>query len=205
VSGQVFWRFYPLSEAHPLTSPSDVVGLLECEREETRATLPGEINPFAYLGTPLRSAVLQVGAEYVAQVAALSPDKVATQLRRLLARDDLLEADAGLCTKLNGWCDQYHPIDTTQRGAVSDAVRKIRLLKQGTPVEELLASLREFWVAVEEAGLDRPLPRPETREPSERELELVCWELVLTREQLEIVSPVAEGNSKMAGGPLGWR
>jgi len=187
VSGQVFWRFYPLSEAHPLTSPSDVVGLLECEREETRATLPGEINPFAYLGTPLRSAVSQVGAEYVAQVAALSPDKVATQLRRLLARDDLLEADAGLCTKLNGWCDQYHPIDATQRGAVSDAVRRIRLLKQDTPVEELLASLREFWAALEEAGLDRPLLRPETREPSEKELELVCWELVLTKNELEAV------------------
>lgn len=185
VSGEVFWRFYPLEETQPVILPGDVAKLIESDREVQRAELPEELNPFIYLTIPLTLAVGQLGADYKAQVAALQPDKDVAHLRRLLSRDDLLEEDPDLWRKLSGWCDQYHPVDMTQRDRLPDAIRKLRLLKQNASVEDALSVLRELWEALEDAGLDRPLPRPETREPSERELQLVCWELILTKADLK--------------------
>lgn len=50
--------------------------------------------------------------------------------------------------------------------------------------------MKAFWEALGESGLDRPLARPDTREPTEEDLELVCWELVLTKERLrELAEP----------------
>ena len=36
--------------------------------------------------------------------------------------------------------------------------------------------------ALEAKGLDRPLPRPDERQPSERDLQLVCWELIIPKD-----------------------
>jgi len=102
-----------------------------------------------------------------------------------VSRDDLLEENPDLWRKLHDWCEQYHPIDIAQRGALPDAIRKLRLLRQSAAVEDALSVLRELWQALENAGLDRPLLRRETREPSERELQLVCWELILTKTELD--------------------
>jgi hypothetical protein len=185
VSGEVFWRFYPLEETQPVASPGDVAKLIESERDEERCGLPEEVNPFTYLEGPLTLGVGQLGVDYKAQVAALQPDKDVAHLRRLLSRDDLLEEDPDLWRKLHDWCEQYHPIDMAQRGALPDAIRKLRLLRQNAAVEDAVSVLRELWQALEDAGLDRPLLRPETREPSERELQLVCWELILTKTEFD--------------------
>jgi hypothetical protein len=182
--GEVFWRFYPLGEESARSSPSEIVPLLEAERDEQRAELPDSENPFHYLEVPLRAAVSQLGQDYKEQMNALRPDEFLKRLGDLLVRDDLLEAEPDLFARLQKWRGEYHPLDFTQRGRVADTARALRLLDRKAPIDDLVARLNDFWAALEEAGLDRPLPRPETREPSEEDLELVCWELVLTKQRL---------------------
>ena len=61
-SGEVFWRFYSTGDvSQPVTSPNDVLSLIEVERNESRLDIPPNENPFRYLDTPLRAAVDQIG------------------------------------------------------------------------------------------------------------------------------------------------
>ncbi|MBA3416065.1 MAG: hypothetical protein H0U10_12655, partial [Chloroflexia bacterium] len=62
------------------------------------------------------------------------------------------------------------------------AARAVRLLPAGAPVGEVVGRLGDLWAGIQAEGLDRPLVRPASREPSIRDLELVCWELVVTPE-----------------------
>ena len=51
---------------------------------------------------------------------------------------------------------------------------------------EVRASLQSLKAAIEEEGLDRPLHRPDSAQPSVRDLELVTWELVVGPEGLQM-------------------
>jgi hypothetical protein len=53
----------------------------------------------------------------------------------------------------------------------------------------VLEHLRALWKGLQAEGLDRPIVRPSSREPSERDLELVAWELVVTPEMLQAALP----------------
>jgi hypothetical protein len=55
----------------------------------------------------------------------------------------------------------------------------------GSEVSDVIERLRAFWEGLRAEGLDRPFPKPEGRQPTVRDLELVCWELVVTPKMLE--------------------
>jgi hypothetical protein len=57
--------------------------------------------------------------------------------------------------------------------------------------------LRALWDGLSAEGLDRPFPKPEGRAPSVRDLQLVCWELVVTEKMLR---ELGEGAADQAGG-----
>ena len=45
-SGEVFWRFYPLGNvAQPITSPNDVLSIVEAGRDEHRLRDPARRKP----------------------------------------------------------------------------------------------------------------------------------------------------------------
>ncbi|RLC91081.1 MAG: hypothetical protein DRI39_10790, partial [Chloroflexi bacterium] len=181
LSGEVFWRFYPDGNvAQPTTSPSDVLGIIEAHPEEMRVELPSDENPFKHLQEPLKAAVSQVGEAYLQAVASVMPDKFTARIRRILQRDDLLGAEPELWQWFNKWTQQPLPSDALKRGAMLDPVRVVnRLNLRSGKLPEIVRALRDLKAAVEEEGLDRPLPRPPSSQPSVRDLELVAWELVV--------------------------
>lgn len=180
LSGEVFWHFYPLDDPlHPATSPADVLPIVSAQPDELRFPLPPETNPFKYLREPLEAAVHHVGESYQRLAEQQAPTQLVAHLRTLLQRDELLEADGVLVQQLVGWCNQPHPTDASRRGRMSDASRATMQMRPLLPVEDLVATLRNLWDAIEAEGLDRPLSRPETTAPSLRDLELVAWELVV--------------------------
>ena len=66
LTGEVFWRFYPLDDlARPDTSPPSVLETIQAEPDTPRYGLPDTVNPFSFLNAPLQAAVDQVGAAYV--------------------------------------------------------------------------------------------------------------------------------------------
>ena len=179
-SGEVFWRFYPLGDtAHPVTSPNEVLEVIAAAGEDLRFQPAEDINPFSHLRSPLEATVSQIGEEYTSAMAAVAPDAFTTRLKRLLQRDDLLEADTDLWKELNTWATEPHPSDTLRRRSMTDPVRIVNRLSADSNLDEILSGLRNLWTSIEGEGLDRPLPRPETRVPSVRDLELVAWELVI--------------------------
>lgn len=58
----------------------------------------------------------------------------------------------------------------------------MRLLPIGSPVAVVIGHLQALWGGLQAEGLDRAIVRPESRAPTITDLELVCWELVVTPE-----------------------
>jgi len=181
LSGEVFWRFYPGGNvAQPDTSPSAVLRVIESHPDELRLELPADENPFTHLQAPLEAAVSQVGESYLQAISSIMPDAFTTRLRRILQRDDLLKAEPALWQWFSEWAQQSLPADALRRRAMLDPVRVVnRLNLRAAKVPELRAALQELKAAIEEEGLDRPLKRPDSAQPSVRDLELVAWELVV--------------------------
>lgn len=185
LSGETFWRFYPMGDvARPATSANEVLAAIETNMEEMRLELPGDTNPFAYLAQPLQAAVSQVGAAYLQALASQTPDKFVTKLKHVLHRDDVLAADKDLWKWFDAWVKQPLPGDALKRRSMADPVRMVTRMKVNEAREKWLAALRILRAAIEAEGLDRPIGRPSTVQPSERDLELVAWELVVGPEGL---------------------
>ena len=185
LTGEVFWRFYPLDDlARPDTSPPSVLETIQADPATPRYPLPDAINPFSFLNAPLQAAVDQVGAAYVEAAAAQAPDRFTARLKSILQRDDLLQQAPDLWERLHKWSNMPHPSDALQRPRMRDPVRVLRQTRVNAPLDELLPRLRELDEAVQAEGLDRPLSRPDSRQPSVRDLELVAWALVVGPEGL---------------------
>jgi len=185
LSGEVYWRFYPLGDvARPLTSPNEVLQVIQTNQEELRLELPEDGNPFRFLGQPLEAAVGQIGEAYLQAVVSQTPDKFITRLRRILQRDDILQGDEELWKWLEQWASQSLPSDALRRRGMADPVRVINRIKLNAETSEMIDGLRKLKSAIESEGLDRPLARPDSVPPSAKDLQLVAWELVVGPEGL---------------------
>ncbi|MGE0598196.1 MAG: SNF2-related protein [Dehalococcoidia bacterium] len=181
LSGQVYWRFYPLSESQARTAASEVLGLIEATRDDQRLDLPPDENPFTYLVGPLNAAINQLGEEYKSQVAERTQDEFTRRLANLLARDDVVEAEPELWEKLHIWRQDPPPTDSLDRPKVRDWRRLIRTTAAGERLDVVLERLTGLWQGLSAEGLDRPFAKPAGHTPTVRDLQLVCWELVLTK------------------------
>ena len=181
-SGEVFWRFYPLDDtARPVTSPGEVLSIVEAGRDENRQPIPSDENPFSYLEGPLRAAVDQIGQAYLDAMSAVTSDNLTKRIRQFLNRDDLLESQPSLFKFFSDWVELPLPSDVAQRMAMRDPVRvmnRVAPTRAGLSlVVDGLNSLRE---AILSEGFDRPISRPATRQPTITDLELVAWELIIS-------------------------
>jgi hypothetical protein len=175
--GEVFWRFYPADSSPAIKSAVEVVGRIASEREIMRADIPEGQNPFAQLVEPLKKAVVELGQEYRRTRSAQDPGELVRLVRQRLLDPEIEEENSELFLKFSRWCGEPHPDDLLKReDTVQNAYRALRV---GNSTTTILKALKDLWSALEGKGLDRPLPRPETREPSERDLQLICWEWVL--------------------------
>jgi hypothetical protein len=112
-------------------------------------------------------------------VSAQDPGELVRLVRSKLQDAEVQEAIPQLADTFFDWCGKPHPSDLLKReDSVQAAYRK---LKAATAATEVTGALEALWAALEGKGLDRPLPRPEERQPTERDLQLVCWELVIPR------------------------
>ncbi len=180
-SGEVFWRFYPLGKvAQPITSPNDVLSIVEANRDEHRFDIPSDENPFRCLGEPLRAAVNQIGQAYLETMTAVTSDSFTRRIRRFLNRDDLLQSQPELFSFFNDWVEMPLPSDATRRVGMRDPVRVLnQLAPTRAELGHVVQGLSVLREAIRSEGLDRPIARPETRKPSVEDLELVAWELVI--------------------------
>ena len=180
-SGEVFWRFYPLGNlSQPMTSPNDVLSIVESNREELRLELAPDENPFSYLGEPLKAAVSQIGQAYLDAIASVTSDTFTRRVRQFLNRDDLLESNADLFQYFSNWVDMSLPSDAVRRASMRDPVRVLnRLAPTQVDLGILVPALTALREAIQAEGLDRPIQRPNTKQPSIEDLELVAWELVV--------------------------
>ena len=180
-SGEVFWRFYPLGNlSQPMTSPNDVLPIVESNREELRLELAPDENPFSYLGEPLKAAVSQIGQAYLDAIASVTSDTFTRRVRQFLNRDDLLESNADLFQFFSNWVDMSLPSDAVRRASMRDPVRVLnRLAPTRVELGLLVPALTALREAIQAEGLDRPIQRPNTKQPSIEDLELVAWELVV--------------------------
>jgi len=180
LSGEIYWRFYPLGDlTRPITSPNEVLKLIQTNQEEMRLELAEDINPFSFLHKPLEASVNQIGEAYLQAVASHTPDKFVTKVRRVLQRDDILEADDELWKWFDSWTQQTLPSDALRRRSMADPVRTINRLKSNSDTATTTEALRKLREAIEAEGLDRPLERPYSVQPSAKDLKLVAWELVV--------------------------
>ena len=60
----------------------------------------------------------------------------------------------------------------------------INKIKLNADLETMLTELRKLQAAIEGEGLDRPLERPYSVQPSVKDLKLVAWELVVGPDDL---------------------
>ena len=180
-SGEVFWRFYPLGNvAQPMTSPNDVLAIVEAEKDEHRFEIPPDENPFKHLKEPLKAAVDQIGQAYLDAISAVTSDSFTRRIRQFLNRDDLLQSQPDLFKFFNDWVEMPLPSDATRRVGMRDPVRVMnRLAPTRAELGQVVQALTALREAVRAEGLDRPIARPETRKPSVEDLELVAWELVV--------------------------
>ena len=180
-SGEVFWRFYPTgSVANPRVSPTEILGLIWSQPGEQRHVLPQTENPFRHLEQPLRAAVNQIAQAYLEAMSAVTPDRFVSRIRLILGRDDLLSADPDLWGFFNNWVEMALPSDALRRARMQDHVRLLNQTSpNGAPLSQIQAMLTTLKAAIESEGLDRPLARPDSTAPSEQDLELVAWELVV--------------------------
>lgn len=175
--GEVFWRFYPADSYDVIASAVETAQRIACDRSCERAELPADENPFTHLVEPLTRTIAELGQEYQRRVSAQDPGELVKLVRNKLQDVAVQEAAPELANKCFGWCNAPHPSDLLKReDSVQAAYRK---LKVSTKAVGIVAALDELWAALAAKGLDRPLPRPDERQPSERDLQLVCWELVI--------------------------
>lgn len=185
LSGEVYWRFYSLGDTtRPVTSPNEVLKLIQANEEELRLELSEDANPFRFLHQPLEAAVAQIGEAYLQAVASYTPDKFTTRLRRILQRDDILETDDELWKWFDTWTRQTLPSDALRRRSMVNPVRVINGIKLNSGIDQMMEALRHLRSAIESEGLDRPLERPYSVQPSVKDLQLVAWELVIGPEGL---------------------
>lgn len=184
LSGQVYWRFYPMADNQALTVAGEILRIIEATREDLRQDLPADENPFTYLIAPLQSAIDQLGQEYKTLVTEKTQDAFTNRLANLLARDDVMEADPTLWQRLHVWRQDAPPTDALDRPKVRDWRRLVRTTAVGEALDVVLERLRGLWEGLCAEGLDRPFPKPPSRQPTVRDLELVCWELVVTKKML---------------------
>ena len=105
-SGEVFWRFYPLGNiAQPVTSPHDVLSMIEANRDESRLHIPPDENPFRYLEKPLKAAVDQIGQAYLDAMSAVTSDSFTRRIRQFLNRDDLLQSGPEVFAFFSDWVE----------------------------------------------------------------------------------------------------
>ena len=180
-SGEVFWRFYPLGNiSQPVTSPNEVLSIVETDRDENRLELQPNENPFRYLEEPLKATVNQIGQAYLDAISSVTSDNFTRKVRQFLNRDDLLSSDPSLFQFLNDWVEIPLPSDTLRRVGMRDAVRTVnQLAPTRVSLDLVLPALHNLKEAIQAEGLDRPLARPDRKQPSVEDLELVAWELVV--------------------------
>ena len=180
-SGEVFWRFYPEGNvSQPITSPNDVLSIIEAGRDEQRLNIPPDENPFTRLQEPLKAAVDQIGQAYLDAVASVTSDNFTRRVRQFLNRDDLLGSSPDLFQFFSDWVDMPLPSDAARRVSMRDPVRVLnRLAPTQAELEQVVQALAALREAILAEGLDRPLVRPDTRQPSVEDLELIAWELVV--------------------------
>ena len=190
-SGEVFWRFYPLDDtARPVSSPGEVLSIVEAGRDESRLAIPSDVNPFNYLEGPLRAAVDQIGQAYLDAMSAVTSDNLTKRIRQFLNRDDLLESQPALFKFFSDWVELPLPSDATQRMAMRDPVRVMnRVPPTRADLSLIVDGLNSLREAILAEGLDRPISRPETRQPTITDLELVAWELIITPNTLPSLAP----------------
>ncbi|MBS3957067.1 MAG: hypothetical protein KGZ40_06030 [Clostridiales bacterium] len=176
--GEVFWRFYPADASPVISSAIEAASRIACNPEDARAELGPEDNPFQYLIEPLKTAIAELGQEYQRRMSAQDPGELVRQIRLRLQDPNVQERLGNLADTLFDWCDQPHPSDLLKReDSVQEAYRALKVADADPAV--VSGALERLWMGLEAKGLDRPLPRPATRPPSERDLQLVCWELVV--------------------------
>ena len=187
-SGEVFWRFYPLGNiAQPVTSPHDVLSLIEANRDESRLHIPPDENPFRYLEKPLKAAVDQIGQAYLDAMSAVTSDSFTRRIRQFLNRDDLLQSGPEVFAFFSDWVEMPLPLDATRRVGMRDPVRVVNQLPPSrASLDQVVPALTMLKNAIQSEGLDRPLHRPDTKQPSVEDLELVAWEIVVGPEGLPI-------------------
>jgi superfamily II DNA or RNA helicase len=180
--GEVFWRFYPADTSSVITSAVEVASRIACDPEEQRVDLGPDENPFRYLVEPLKRAIAELGQEYQRRVSAQDPGELVRLIRSRLQDPNVQERLGDLADTLFDWCDQPHPSDLLKReDSVQEAYRALKVAENDPGI--VAHALEHLWTQLEAKGLDRPLPRPEMRQPTERDLQLVCWELVVPSEQ----------------------
>jgi len=178
--GQVFWRFYEDRTGQIVKSALEAIQLIHAEKDGRRAPFDPADNPFKYLLEPLKQAIAELGQEYKREMASQDPSELVKVIRRHLQSDHVWENLPELAQDFQRWCGEPHPMDLLKRDdAVQDAYRMLRQADLGP--FGVMEALQRLWEALEAKGLDRPLPRPVSTEPTERDLQLVCWELVLPR------------------------
>jgi hypothetical protein len=184
LGGEVFWRFYRADASPAITSAIEAAARIACDPEDERAELGAEDNPFQYLVEPLKAAIAELGQEYQRRVSAQDPGELVRLVRSKMQDPNVQERLGDLADTLFDWCDQPHPADLLKR---EDSVQEAyRALKSTSADSKLVAeALERLWIELEAKGLDRPLLRPATRQPSERDLQLMCWELVLPKTRLD--------------------
>ena len=186
--GEVFWRFYPKDSSPVVTSAVEAASYIACNPEDDRVELGPEDNPFRYLIEPLKAAIAEFGQEYQRRLRAQDPGELVRLIRSRLQDSNVQERLDDLADKLFDWCDQPHPSDLLKReDSVQEAYRGLKVADADPAV--VSEALKRLWKELEAKGFDRPLPRPETHPPSERDLQLVCWELVVPKEQATRPAP----------------
>jgi superfamily II DNA or RNA helicase len=180
MGGEVYWRLYPLGDiSKPLSSPNEVLKLIQANKDELRVELPEDTNPFVHLKPPLEAAVAQIGDVYLSMAAAHTPDKFIAKLRSILQRDDILKNNPELWKWFDTWTQQPLPSDTLRRRSMEYPVRIINKIKVSAELNQIINALKSLKDAIEAEGLDRSLERPYSTQPTVKDLELVAWELVI--------------------------
>jgi superfamily II DNA or RNA helicase len=175
--GQVFWRFYPFKDTQTITSAIEVAKRIVTDPDALRAALPDDSNPFTFLIDPLQKAIGEIGAEYKRSRSKHDPGELVRLVRTKCNNDDIEEAATELVDELLLWCKKHHPADLLKR---EDAIQEsYRTLKSAVAVDEVASALKGLWESLQAKGLDRGLPRPSQTEPTEKDLQLICWELVI--------------------------
>ena len=178
LGGEVFWRFYPADASPVISSAIEAAARIACSPEDDRAELGVDDNPFQYLIEPLKTAIAELGQEYQRRMSSQDPGELVRLVRSKLQDPNVQERLGDLADTLFDWCDQPHPADLLKReDSVQEAYRALKTTASDAGV--VAESLERLWMQLEAKGLDRPLLRPTSRPPSEKDLQLVCWELVV--------------------------